>query len=259
MKNNNRIGIITGASSGIGRSVALRLASNETNLILNGRNKDQLISLKNEIIQKVGYDRVELVVGDVKEMSTMNDCIDKCFEKWNSHPNLFIASAGRGLPGTLLTSKEEEWKSLIDTNIIGLMNQLKAISKSMIEAQEANKGSDSIINDIVVIGSNIGRNVSPFNSVYGATKFATHGMTEALRRELGPKEIRVSLIEPGIVETNFQNTAGYDMEWFNSYLNDIGPALSGDDIAKAIEFIINLPKNVHIDNISIRTTRQTYP
>jgi NADP-dependent 3-hydroxy acid dehydrogenase YdfG len=95
--------------------------------------------------------------------------------------------------------------------------------------------------------------------VYGATKFAAHGLTEALRRELAPQGIRVTLIEPGLVSTNFQKTAGYDPEWFSRYVKEVGPVLAGDDVAKVIEFLVDLPGNVHLDNISIRPTRQAYP
>ena len=255
-----RIGIITGASSGIGRSIAIELAKTKNfNLILNGRNIDALKKLQQEVNEIACSDVSEIVVGDVKEKLTLENCIDKCKDKWGNCPTLFVASAGRGLPGTLLTSNELEWKQLIDTNILGLMNQLKAISKNMIESISNGHNYITSPYDIIIIGSSIGRNVSPFNSVYGSTKFATHGLSEALRRELGPKGIRVTLIEPGIVETNFQENAGYDLKWFQEYSDEIGPILKGSDVANVIQFLIKLPGNVHLDNISIRPTRQAYP
>ncbi len=258
MKNTNRVGIITGASSGIGRNTALRIASDGFRIVLNGRNEKELDLLKQEINTKTGAETAIVVAGDVTDKETLEKCIKACNEHWNLRPSLFVACAGRGLPGTLITSDEMQWENLWHINVLGLQHQLKAISQVMIAERE--KGSDTETpSDIVVIGSTIGRNVSPFNSVYGATKFAVHGLTEALRRELGPKGIRVTLIEPGLVSTNFQESAGYDMDWFANYCNEIGPVLVGDDVAKVVQFLVQMPGNVHLDNISIRPTRQSYP
>ena len=113
--------------------------------------------------------------------------------------------------------------------------------------------------DIVVLGSTVGRNVSPFNSVYGSTKFAVHGAAEGLRRELGPKGVRVSLLEPGIVASAFQESAGYDPEWFASYSEEIGPVLSPEDVADVVGFLVSRPPHVNVGDITIRPTRQDYP
>lgn len=253
----SRVAIISGASSGIGMATALSLSTKGIRIILNGRNIDKLSNLKNQIDLLTGAEVTHFVPGDITNKETIDKCITAAIEKWKLPPSIFIASAGRGLSGTLLTSKPEEWTELIDTNVKGLMYQLRCIGKYMIETVSTDYVSNQ--RDIIVIGSNIGRNVSPFNSVYGATKFATHGLTEALRRELGPKGIRVTLIEPGIVATNFQRTAGYDQSWFEKYSEEVGPVLSGEDVARVIDFLIHLPGNVHLDNISIRPTRQSYP
>lgn len=255
---NSRIGIITGASSGIGKATALELGkSGKLKLILTGRKEEALAEIRDEINQFTNKKSAEIVVGDILEPAVVEECIEKCKTQFGETPSFFLASAGRGLPGTLLTSEESEWQNLIDVNVKALMTQLKRISAVMLE----NVKQDYVGNpcDIVVLGSSIGRNVSPFNSVYGATKFATHGLTEALRREIGPKGIRVTLIEPGIVGTNFQESAGYDKEWFESYSKEIGPILTGSDLAEVIQFCIHMPGNVHLDNISIRPTRQAYP
>lgn len=254
-----RVGIITGASSGIGKSTALQLGLQGHRLVLTGRNLEALERIRNEINDAAGENTVDFITGDITDKQTIENCISKCNAKWGIAPNLFVACAGRGLPGTLSTSDEDSWKSLVETNVMGTMHQLKAISKAMVASREEQSDIVEIPFDIVVIGSSIGRNVSPFNSVYGATKFATHGLSEALRRELGPKGIRVSLIEPGLVETNFQQNAGYDMQWFTEYAKEVGPVLAADDVARTIKFLINMPGNVHLDNISIRPTRQAYP
>lgn len=256
---NYRIGIITGASSGIGMQAALELASMGNRLILTARSESKLLDLKQEIDDKFKDSRCEIVAGDITDSEVILRCIKKCRDTWNRDPDLFIASAGKGLPGNLLTSDPKEWGLLWDLNVMSLMEQLKQVTKTMLgnESRLANFVDDPT--DIIVIGSSIGRNVSPFNSIYGATKFATHGLTEALRRDVGSKGIRVTLIEPGLVKTNFQASAGYDQEWFEGYEKEIGPILIGKDIAKVISLVVSLPGNVNLDDISIRPTKQIYP
>jgi NADP-dependent 3-hydroxy acid dehydrogenase YdfG len=113
--------------------------------------------------------------------------------------------------------------------------------------------------DIVIIGSVVGRHISPFSAVYGATKFAVHALAEGLRREVAPKGIRVSLVEPGIVISGFQDNAGYSDEMVQTFENRFGPLLHGDDVANAIHFIVSQPPHVHISDIMVRPTRQDYP
>ncbi|RLJ72730.1 SDR family oxidoreductase [Pedobacter alluvionis] len=254
-----RIVIITGAGSGIGKATAISLAERKYKMILTGRDPHKLREVAN-IVDEIANEKISLIVtGDIANATVTEACIKAGQVAWGSLPSAFIACAGRGLPGTLTTSDAMQWDDLINTNIKGLLHQLRAITNAMIE--QLSENYDYIQNplDIVVIGSSIGRNVSPFNPVYGSTKFAAHGITEALRRDIGPKGIRVSLIEPGIVSTSFQQTGGYNMEWFSGYEKEIGPVLIARDVAEVIGFLLSLPGNVNLDNISIRPTRQAYP
>jgi NADP-dependent 3-hydroxy acid dehydrogenase YdfG len=172
-----RTAIITGASSGIGKATALRLAEKGVRMVLNARNKEKLAQTEKEINEHAAEIICHSVHGDISDREVTDNCIALCRRLWNECPSIFVASAGRGLPGTVIDSDMEEWDNLIDTNIKGLMYQLRSIGKAMLE--RGSNGSDFVSEpmDIVIIGSNIGRNVSPFNSVYGATKFATHGLT----------------------------------------------------------------------------------
>lgn len=254
-----RVGIITGASSGIGKYTAYELSKMNTKLILTARNKAELENIKNEIENIQGKETVSIIAGDILDKSVMQQCIDISKSKWNTTIDFFIASAGKGLPGNLITSNEEQWKSLWDLNVISLTSQLKMVVEEMLSNKDKLEKYIENPLDIIVLGSSIGRNVSPFNSIYGATKFAVHGLTEALRRDVGPKGIRTTLIEPGIVKSSFQESAGYDMEWFNGYEKEVGPVLVPKDVAKVISFALSLPGNVNLDDISIRPTRQSYP
>ena len=100
---------------------------------------------------------------------------------------------------------------------------------------------------------------SPFSAVYGATKFAVHALAEGLRREVGPKGIRVSLVEPGILLSGFQEVAGYSDATVSTFTEKWGPLLIGKDIADTIHFMVNQPPHVHISEIMVRPTRQDYP
>ena len=113
--------------------------------------------------------------------------------------------------------------------------------------------------DIVIVGSVVGRNISPFSAVYGATKFAVHALAEGLRRDVGPKGVRVSLVEPGMVLSGFQAGAGYSDEMVQSLVEKFGPLLTGDDVANAIHYVVAQPPHVHVCDIVVRPTSQDYP
>jgi NADP-dependent 3-hydroxy acid dehydrogenase YdfG len=134
-----------------------------------------------------------------------------------------------------------------------MMDQLRESAELLLEAQSGRSRNGG---DIVVIGSTIGRQVSSVNPVYGATKFAVHSLVEALRQEICGSNIRVTLIEPGFVRTEFQASAGYDLQWFDRLESESGPFLDAQDIARTIAFVVNQPRHVHLDDIRIRPTRQ---
>ena len=113
--------------------------------------------------------------------------------------------------------------------------------------------------DIVVIGSVVGRHISPFSAVYGASKFAVHALTEALRREVGPQGVRVTLVEPAVVLTGFQEGAGYSEELVQGFQDRFGPLPEADDVADLIQHIVSLPPHIHLSDIVVRPTRQDYP
>ena len=112
-----------------------------------------------------------------------------------------------------------------------------AAARMLADIESGGAGWQQDARDIVVIGSNVGRHISPFSSMYGATKFAVNSLAEAQRRELGPKGIRVTLIEPGFVRSEFQEVAGYDPDWFDGIVDRVGPVLSAEDVAEAIYFL----------------------
>jgi NADP-dependent 3-hydroxy acid dehydrogenase YdfG len=113
--------------------------------------------------------------------------------------------------------------------------------------------------DIVALGSVAGRNISPFSGFYGSSKFALAGMVEAFRREVCARGVRVTLLEPGIVESEFQEVAGYTPENFYQGVARFGKLLAPEDVAEALLFVVSRPAHVHVNAVVIRPTGQDYP
>ncbi len=262
MKLKNRIGIVTGASAGIGEAIARDLVAQGGTVILNARRKEKLDLLLGEL----GTEDAAVVVGDCADeqvIDTMFDAAREQFGRGQVEANLVVVNAGRGLNGSVVTSDTSEWEAMIRTNLLGAARLIRTAAKRMLAEieRDAARGIHwtKQPRDIVVLGSTVGRHVSPFSSMYGSTKFAVNSLAEAARRELGPKGIRVSLIEPGFVVSEFQGVAGYQEEWLKATFERIGPVLEPRDIAEAVVAITSKPAHVHWGDLVMRGTRQDYP
>ncbi len=240
--------LVNGASSGIGFAVAQSLLKHKATVIASGRSKAKLQRL---LSYASSVENIHLVSGDVTESKHLDEMFRCCRMKTDRALDGFVLCAGHGLPGTLLNSEQSLWQDLLEVNYLAVMAQLKQAATLFLADNEHNE-----VRDIVVIGSTIGRNVSAFNPVYGSTKFAVHSLVEALRQEVCHANIRVSLIEPGFVRSGFQNSANYDMQWFDALEKEMGPFLSPQDVANTVMFVLNQPSHVHIDDIRIRPTKQ---
>ncbi|MDI1289326.1 MAG: SDR family oxidoreductase [bacterium] len=251
-----RIGVVTGASAGIGRAIATHLARAGASVVVNARREGPLAALAGELGPKA-----RAVAGDCADESVISEMLDAAVANGGREADLVVVNAGRGLNGSSITSDPAEWAEMIRTNVLGAAHLIRAAGLRMLKASEGKVGPALLASprDIIVIGSVVGRHVSPFSSMYGATKFAVHGLVEGTRRELGPKGIRVTLIEPGFVESEFQGVAGYDPKWVTEVFDRIGPVLQPDDVARMITFVASQPANVHVSDILLRPTRQDYP
>jgi NADP-dependent 3-hydroxy acid dehydrogenase YdfG len=223
-------------------------------VVINARREPELAETARAMAHLPG--RVVVAPGDASRREVVGYLLTVCREEFSGTPDVCIVNAGRGLPGTVLTSDQDEWRPLFEENVVGVLVQIRAFANAMLGAGQPDSTHPR---DIVVIGSSVGRNVTPTNTVYGASKFAVHGAVEGLRREVAPHNIRVSLIEPGIVRTNFQAAAGYSDDFLDSCDEQFGPLLDADDIARTIEFVIGQPPHVHINEVMLRPTRQDYP
>ncbi|MER5950163.1 SDR family oxidoreductase [Streptomyces sp. NPDC001904] len=247
-----RIAVVTGASSGIGRAVTTNFARRGINVVAAGRRAEQLDAVQTEAANFPGS--VLPFAGDMTGHAYTEELLAAAEREWAAPADIFVASAGRGLPGTVLGSDAGQWEELVEANLLAIMRQLRTTAAEFVKQAEADSGSR--VRDIVVIGSTVGRQVSAANPVYGATKFAVHSLVEALRQEVCAHNIRVTLIEPGFVRSGFQDTAGYDTAWFEAVAEQNGPLLVPEDVASVIEFVVGRPIHVHLDDIRLRPTRQ---
>ena len=252
MPNYKRITIITGATSGIGEATARKFIAAGFGVVGNGRNAAKLASLEKELGAEFCG-----IAGDAADSALLERLFAAAVERFGRPADIVVANAGRGLGGSVMDSDLSQFNEVLKTNVVGVLALLQKASQKMLDKQQRDYPNSSA--DIVIVGSVVGRNISPFSAVYGATKFAVHALAESLRREVGPKGIRVSLVEPGFVLSGFQAAAGYSDAMVQGFKDKCGPLLLGEDVADAIHFIVTRPPHVHIGDIVIRPTRQDYP
>ncbi|MGQ0626799.1 MAG: SDR family oxidoreductase [Phycisphaerales bacterium] len=246
----SRVAVVTGASAGIGLSIVRTLVGSGARVVLNARRGAVLDGL----VQELGPDRVASAAGDCAEEQTIGLMLDTARHRFGVEADTVIVNAGRGLKGSVTDSDPAQWEDVLRTNVLGAMRLCRAAAARMTAGKPGPNPRD-----VVLLGSVVGRHVSPFSSMYGATKFAVHGLAEGLRRELGPKGVRVSLVAPGFVTSEFQGVAGYAPEWYAGVVEKIGPVLSPEDVARTVRFIIEQPPHCHVAEVIIRPTRQDYP
>ena len=245
-----RTAIITGASSGIGRAVALTLARSGAAVVIQARRKQRLDDLVAEIA--AGGGKALAVAGDAGVPADVDALMDRALA-WEESGGTFdiaVANAGRGLAGGVLNSDAAQWQELYQVNVLGAAYFMRRAGHLM-----AGQGRG----DIVALGSVAGRNVSPFSGFYGSSKFAVGAMAEGLRREVCQSGVRVTVVMPGIVLSEFQNVAGYDDENFGRSIAKFGKLLEPQDIADAVAWLLSLPPHVNVNEIMIRPTGQPYP
>lgn len=250
--NYHRIAIITGATSGIGEATARKFVKAGFAVVGNARNAAKLRKMEQEL--GLAFCGVE---GDAADISIVESMFEVARKRFGREADIVIANAGRGLSGSVSEADISQFEEILRLNVMGVLALMQNAAKRMVETQKSAFPAKPA--DIIVIGSVVGRNISPFSAVYGSTKFAVHGLAEGLRREIGPKGVRVTLVEPGIVISGFQDGAGYDDAQVKRFKENFGPLTEAEDIASAIFFVISQPPHVHVSDIMVRPTRQDYP
>jgi NADP-dependent 3-hydroxy acid dehydrogenase YdfG len=243
---NQKIALITGATAGIGRETAFLLAQNNYNLILTGRRKELLESIREKLKSNFGC-KVQILNFDIRKRFEVEKALATLPDEWRAI-DVLLNNAGlaAGL-GPVNSADIDDWDTMIDTNIKGLMYITRIVSPWMVEKQ-----SGHIIN----ITSIAGKEVYPNGSVYCGTKHAVSAISKAMRIELTPSGVKVTSIAPGAVETEFSLVRFRgDKEKAAQVYKGFTP-LSAKDIAETILFVVTRPAHVNIDDILIMPTNQ---
>ena len=238
--------LITGASAGFGEAIATTFARKGFRLIITGRRKEKLESLKLKLMDSGAKD-VLVLSFDIQDKEAVNKAINSLSGEWKNI-DILINNAGLAVGKSTVESGEiDDWERMIDTNIKGLLYMTRALVATL-------KKSDS--GHIVNIGSIAGTEVYPGGNVYCASKHAVNALSKAMRIELLPYAIRVSQIRPGLAETEFSvvRYKGDETKAADVY-KGFEPLLA-EDIARAVEFVIDSPKHVCINDLEITPTAQ---
>ncbi|MCI3208703.1 MULTISPECIES: SDR family oxidoreductase [Pandoraea] len=233
--------IITGASSGIGMTTARLFSSHGHPLLLLARRleKMQSLELPNMMTRSVDVTEREALAAAVREA-----------EKQFGPADALINNAGVMLLGDITRQDPSEWDRMIDVNIKGVLNGVHAVVNGMVERKRGT---------IVNISSVAGRKTFPNHVAYVGTKFAVHGLSENLREELSPHNVRVVTIAPGAVDTDLlsHTTDEAIKTGYEAWKTEMGgKVLSADDVANAIYYAYAQPAGVCIREIVLAATRQ---
>ncbi|MBT2162873.1 SDR family oxidoreductase [Zobellia barbeyronii] len=245
MKLEDKVLIITGASSGIGRATAIKLAENGAKVVLMARSEDELNDLKSDINKKGGEALV--VTGDVTKKSDFEKVVSKTKREFGKITGL-VNNAGLMPLSFVENLKTDEWDKMVDVNIKGVLNGVAAVLPELIE----NKGGN-----IINVSSMAAHRYYPGGAVYCATKSAVKMFSEGLRQELAPKYgINITSIEPGNVSTNLLSTiTDEDVKEKMKEMPQVEP-LKAEDIANAIYYAISQPDRVNINDVYILPSEQ---
>jgi NADP-dependent 3-hydroxy acid dehydrogenase YdfG len=226
MPSSDRVMLITGASSGIGAATARAAAGAGWRVVLAARSIDRLKELASEL------DGALPVQCDVTEWEQQQAMVEAALERFGRLDAAF-ANAGFGAARGFLAESPEHWRAMVLTNVYGAALTIRATLPALKESR----------GHLLLTGSVAGRRALP-GSLYSATKWAVTAMAEAARQELNDTGVRVTLIEPGMVDTPFFSRGAGD------------GALQADDVARAVMFALDQPEHVDVNEILIRPTAQ---
>lgn len=237
--------LITGATSGIGEACARKFAEGGYNLILTARREEKLAEIKAQL--EAEGTKVRTLVFDVRDAEAAKQAIASLEPEWQTI-DVLINNAGLALG----LEKEyegdpEDWNTMIDTNIKGLLTMTRLIVPAMVERNEGH---------VINIGSVAGDAAYADGNVYCATKAAVKTITDGLRIDVAESAVRVTNVKPGLVETNFSNVRFHgDNARAENVYKGIVP-LTGADIADVAFYATSAPKHVQIAEVLVLATHQ---
>lgn len=241
-----RTAIITGATSGFGLAIAEQMASEDYKLIITGRRAEKLSALKEKLTKEFNAEVYSLCF-DVRDKNAIDKAIDSLPKEFSTI-DILINNAGLAAGLSSIDNGDiDDWEQMIDTNIKGLLYMTRKISPEMVKRK-----SGHIIN----IGSTAGKEVYLNGNVYCGTKHAVNALSQAMRIDMLPHNIKVTQIKPGQAETEFSVVRFKgDEQRAKDFYKGIIP-LYAKDIAEAVSFILSRPSSVNINDLEITCTAQ---
>lgn len=240
MEVRNKVAVVTGASSGIGRAIAIRLSNGGCKVVLASRNVEKLIELQEELENDTMVVRM-----DVSNSESVSGCFRDIWDRFQEI-DILVNSAGI-MPLTYLKNRHlEEWLETIEVNVKGTLRCINEVLPAMKSQKNGH---------IINIASVDGKELYKGGAVYGASKAAVIALSRAMRMELSPEfNIRVTAIEPGTVETHLRDSITDKELLKNKEYSEDEPKLDPENIADAVMYAISQPSNVNINELLIKPT-----
>jgi NADP-dependent 3-hydroxy acid dehydrogenase YdfG len=243
------VALVTGASSGIGEATAIALAAEGATVAIAARRRDRL----EQVVERIGADTDVLVVEtDITDEAAARAMVEATVTEFGRLDTV-INNAGVMLLGPIVGAPVEEWRRMVELNVLGLLYTTHAALPHLLEAAEREPRR---VADIVNVSSVAGRQARQGSGVYNATKFGVGAFSESLRQEVTRRHVRVSLIEPGATRTEL---AGHNrpevLETMAATFGDT-ELMQAEDIAESIVFTVTRPRHVTVNEVLIRPTEQ---
>jgi len=244
------VALVTGASSGIGEATARRLAAHGAHVAIVARRRDRLDALAMSI--RSNYGSALVIEADITDDEHVHDAVERTVSEYGRLDTV-VNNAGVMLLGPISGADPTEWRRMIDLNVTALMSVTHAALPHLKKA--AAEGPRRVA-DVVNISSVAGRIARNGSGVYNASKFAIGAFSESLRQEVTREHVRVSLVEPGAVETELMSHNSDAVR--ESLASRLGGFewLVADDIADGIAYVVTRPRHVAINELLIRPTEQ---
>lgn len=241
------VALVTGASSGIGEATARALASQGAAVALVARRKERLEALARGL-----GGRAVVLQADVTDKAQAFDAVDRAVRELG-RLDVVVNNAGVMLLGPAVGAPIGEWEHMVQLNVLGLLYTAHAALPHLLRAAE--EGPRKVA-DLVNLSSVAGRRARVGTAVYNLTKFGVGGFSESLRQEVTKRHVRVSVIEPGIVNTELQSHMREEIRAASMRAFADLEALEAQDVADAIEYVVTRPRHVAINELLVRPTEQ---
>ncbi|KRM94402.1 hypothetical protein FC56_GL001357 [Lentilactobacillus senioris DSM 24302 = JCM 17472] len=243
MNNQKPLVVITGASSGFGAEMAKLFNQAGYPMLLLGRRTEKITALP------LNFDQIMVEAVDVTDKASFEAAIRKA-EAIYGKTDLLINNAGVMLLGNVWRQDPKEWQTMLDTNVMGVLNGTQIVLDDMMEREHG-----TIIN----MSSLAGKKTFVNHAAYVASKFGVHGLSETIREEVSAKNVRVAMVAPGAAETELLTHVTDDeaLSDYESWKKTMGGiTLDPVHVAEAVKFIYDMPQEVNIREIDIAATRQ---